>query len=590
MNKEEFLEVYRHSMSHILAKAVIELFGRENVQYAIGPQIADGFYYDFLLPRSITQEDFETIENKMREILKRKEAWTRKEVSKEEALGLFKDQKFKTELIEDLDEGELITIYWTGDDFVDLCRGPHVENSQELLSVQFKIKAVSGAYWRGDENRDSLQRIYVYAFPTKQELKAHLDLIREAIERDHKKLGPQLDLFMFDSTAPGMPYWLPRGWKLFNALLQFWRDVHEEHGYQEISAPQIQKKELWVTSGHWAHYQDGMFILPGEAEDGSDTYAVKPMNCPNAIMVYKRAMHSYKDLPIRYSETDVIHRKEKSGELNGLFRVQMFRQDDDHTFLMEDQIEEEIHDILEIVGKLYEPFGLTYEAELSTRPDDFMGDIELWNKAESALKNILVKKYGEGNFEINEGDGAFYGPKIDLSMRDALGRQWQMGTIQLDFQLPLNFDLKYIASDGSQQRPVMIHRALFGSMERFIGILIENFKGSFPFWLSPYQVALVPIRPEHNEYAKQVEELLRRNRIRVEADYADKNMKEKIKYFKTYRDPFIVVIGDREAQDKTVSVNIRGKNKTIQNIPLERFVEICNQMNAEHTLELPEEF
>ena len=590
MNKEVFLEVYRHSMSHILAKAVIELFGKENVQYAIGPQIADGFYYDFLLPRSIGQEDFETIENKMREILKRKEAWTRKEVSRTEALELFADQKYKTELINDLPEDELITIYWTGDDFVDLCRGPHVDSSQELLSVQFKIKSVSGAYWRGDETKDSLQRIYVYAFPTKQELKAHLDLIREAMERDHKKLGPQLDLFMFDSTAPGMPYWLPRGWKMFNALLQFWRDIHEEHGYQEIAAPQIQKKELWVTSGHWAHYQDGMFVLPGENEDGSDTYAVKPMNCPNAIMVYKRDMHSYKDLPLRYSETDVIHRKEKSGELNGLFRVQMFRQDDDHTLLMEDQIEEEIDDILQIVGKLYEPFGLTYEAELSTRPDDFMGDIELWNKAEDALKNILIKKYGEGNFEINEGDGAFYGPKIDLSMRDALGRQWQMGTIQLDFQLPLNFDLKYIASDGSQQRPVMIHRALFGSFERFIGILIENFKGSFPFWLSPYQVALVPIRPEHNQYAQKVEKLLRKNRIRVEADYADKNMKEKIKFFKTYRDPFIVVIGDREAEDGTVSVNLRGKNKTVQNIPLDRFIEVCRALNEDHVLELPEEF
>ena len=590
MDKEAYREVYRHSLAHILAKAVIEIFGKENVQYAIGPQIADGMYYDFLLPRTVTQDDFTMIENKMREIMKRKEAWTRQEVSREKALEMFHDQKFKKELIEDLPEDELLTVYWTGDDFVDLCRGPHVENSQELLSCAFKIKSVSGAYWRGDENRDSLQRIYVYVLENKQDLKAHLDLIKEAMERDHKKLGPQLDLFMFDSTAPGMPYWLPRGWKLFNALLSYWRDVHEVHGYQEISAPQIQKKELWVTSGHWAHYQDGMFVLPGEAEDGTDTYAVKPMNCPNAILVYRRVMHSYKDLPIRYSETDVIHRKEKSGELNGLFRVQMFRQDDDHTFLMEDQIEEEISDILEIVGELYGTFGLTYEAELSTRPDDFMGDIALWDKAEGALKNILVKRYGEGGFEINEGDGAFYGPKIDLKMRDALGREWQMGTIQLDFQLPLNFDLKYIAKDGSQQQPVMIHRALFGSMERFIGILIENFKGSFPFWMSPYQVALVPIRPEHNEYAKKVERAIRDHRIRVEADYADKNMKEKIKYFKTYRDPYIVVLGDREAEDGTVSVNIRGMNKTIQNIPLETFLKVCDTLNREHTLELADTF
>lgn len=588
--ENEYLEVYRHSLAHILAKAIIEIFGKENVQYAIGPQIADGFYYDFILPRTVGPDDFKSIESKMHEILKRKEDWTRKEVSRTDALELFKDQKFKTELIEDLPDDELITIYWTGNDFVDLCRGPHVDNSQELLSAAFQIKSVSGVYWRGDENRDSLQRIYVYAFLDKKQLKEHLELIKEAMERDHKKIGPAQDLFMFDSSAPGMPYWLPRGWKLFNALLTYWRDVHEAHGYQEISAPQIQKKELWVTSGHWAHYQDGMFVLPGISEDGSDTYAVKPMNCPNAIMVYKRALHSYKDLPIRYSETDVIHRKEKSGELNGLFRVQMFRQDDDHTFVTESQIEDEIADIMEVAEELYSTFGLSYKAELSTRPDDYMGDIELWNKAEESLKNILTKKYGEGNFKINEGDGAFYGPKIDLSMKDALGREWQMGTIQLDFQLPLNFDLKYVDSDGIQKRPVMIHRAMFGSFERFIGILIENFKGAFPFWMSPYQVALVPIRQEHNEYAKKVEKILKKNRIRVEADYADKNMKEKIKCYKTYRDPYILVIGDDEVANNTVSVNIRGLNKTVHGVPLEEFAASCYAQNEDHTLTLFDSF
>ena len=430
----------------------------------------------------------------------------------------------------------------------------------------------------------------MYAFPDKKQLKAHLDLIKEAMERDHKKVGPAQDLFMFDSTAPGMPYWLPRGWKLFNALLSYWREVHEAHGYLEISAPQIQKKELWVTSGHWAHYQDGMFVLPGASEDGSDTYAVKPMNCPNAIMVYKRALRSYKDLPIRYSETDVIHRKEKSGELNGIFRVQMFRQDDDHTFVTEGQIEDEIADIMDVAEELYSTFGLSYKAELSTRPDDFMGDVELWNKAEESLKNILTKKYGEGNFEINDGDGAFYGPKIDLSMKDALGREWQMGTIQLDFQLPLNFDLKYVDSDGTQKRPVMIHRAMFGSFERFIGILIENFKGAFPFWMSPYQVALVPIRQEHNEYAKQIEKILKKKRIRVEADYADKNMKEKIKYYKTYRDPYILVIGDDEIANNTVSVNVRGLNKTVHVVPLEVFIASCCAQNEDHTLTLFDSF
>ena len=585
MEREEFLEVYRHSLSHVLCKAVIELFGKENVSYAIGPQIADGFYYDFELPRTVTQDDFKAIEDKMKEILKRRETWTRNEVSKAEALEIFKDQKFKLELIEDLPEDETISTYTTGDDFIDLCRGPHISNSEELLNVSYKIKSVSGSYWRGDEKREQLQRIYVYAFPSKDELKKHLALIKEAAERDHKKIGPALDLFMFDETAPGMPYWLPRGWKLFNALLTYWRGVHEVHGYQEIAAPQIQKKELWETSGHWAHYQDGMFVLPGESEDGSDTYAVKPMNCPNAIKVYQKDLHSYKDLPIRISEVDVIHRREKSGELNGLFRVQMFRQDDDHTLLTEDQIEDEIDDILSIAGEIYGTFGLTYKAELSTRPDDFMGDVALWDKAEASLKRILDKKYGEGNYEINEGDGAFYGPKIDLKMTDALGREWQMGTVQLDFQLPLNFKLKYVTADGSQKQPVMIHRAIFGSLERFIGIIIENFKGSFPFWLSPVQVGIVPIRTEHNEYAKKVAEELRKAGIRFEVDYTDKNMKEKIKTYKNYKDPYVLILGDKEAEENTVSINIRG-NKQLHDVPLAKLVELCRQMNETHCLDV----
>ncbi|MBR2257060.1 MAG: threonine--tRNA ligase [Blautia sp.] len=588
MNKEEYAEyyksVYRHSLAHILAKAVIEMFGAENVQYAIGPQIADGFYYDFLLPRNLSNEDFKEIEDRMSQILKRKEAWTRKEISRADALELFKDQKFKTELISDLPEDETITVYYTGEDFVDLCRGPHVENSQELLSAAFQVKSVSGAYWRGDEKRDMLQRIYVYAFPDKKELKEHLQMIKEALERDHKKLGKEQELFMMDETAPGMPYFLPRGWAMFNAILSFWRKEHVKHGYQEISGPIINSKQLWQTSGHWGHYQNNMFLIhPDEGEEVG--YACKPMNCPNAIKVYQSQLRSYKELPLRFSETDVIHRKEKSGELNGLFRVQMFRQDDDHTLLMESQIEEEIGDIMDIAGKIYETFGLTYTAELSTRPEDFMGDIELWNQAEASLKSILDKRYGEGNYEINEGDGAFYGPKIDLKMKDCIGREWQMGTIQLDFQLPLNFDLKYQAQDGTLKRPVMIHRAILGSFERFIGILIENFKASFPFWMSPMQVAIVPIRPEHNAFAKEIEALLIDHDIRVEADYEDKNMKEKIKNFRKYKDPYIIVIGDKEAAQRTVSVNIRG-NKAMNDVPLERFLEICLKMNREHSLEL----
>ena len=592
--KEYFLSVYRHSMAHIMAKAVMEIFGKENVQIAIGPQIDDGFYYDFMLPRTITNDDHKAIEDKMREILKRREDWTCKEVSKDEALEIFKDQKYKVELINDLPADEKITIYYTGEDFVDLCRGPHISNSQELMNVSYKIKSVSGSYWRGNEKNDQLQRIYMYCFPSKQELKAHLDFVKEAMERDHKKIGPEQELFMFDESAPGMPYWLPRGFKMYNAIQSFWRDLHEEYGYQEILAPVINHKNLWETSGHWGHYKENMFLVTNASTDEKtgeeviDTdiqYAIKPMNCPNAINVYKNGLHSYKELPIRYSETQVIHRREKSGELNGLFRVQMFHQDDDHTFLTEDMIEDEIGDIMDIAKHIYETFGLTYEAELSTRPDDFMGEPELWDAAEASLKRILDKKYGEGGYEINEGDGAFYGPKIDLKMKDCIGREWQMGTIQLDFQLPLNFDLRYVAADGTQKRPVMIHRAIFGSFERFIGILIENFKGAFPFWMSPYQVGIVPIRPEHNEYAKQVEKTLRRAGIRVEADYSDENMKTKIKGFKKFKEPYILILGDKEAEENTVSVNVRG-NKQMNGVPLDTFVELCKKQTEEHTLEL----
>ena len=625
MEKEEYLQVYRHSLAHILAKAVIELYGKD-VQYAIGPQIEDGAYYDFVLPegQSIGPDDFTKIENKMHEIIKRREAWTRKEVSRAEALELFKDQKFKTELIEDLPEDEKITVYYTGDDYIDLCRGPHVENSQELMSAAFKIHSCSMAYWRGDEKRDHMQRVYMYAFPTKDELKEHIKMIEEARERDHKKIGAQLELFMFNETAPGMPYWLPRGWQMYQALLKYSREVQRRHGYPEIAAPLINNKKLWLISGHWAHYINNMFIVPGvdgyapadvdienvaETQDADspkktakimagsvvynrenlDTMAAKPMNCPNAMMTYKRKNRSYKELPIRYSEYDVLHRKEKSGQMNGLFRVQEFRQDDDHTFVMPSQIKSEIEDIISIADEIYKTFGVTYRVEFSTRPDDFMGDIEVWNKAEANLKEILDEKYGKDGYEINEGDGAFYGPKIDLHIKDALGREWQCGTIQLDFQLPHNFGLTYTAEDGSQQMPIVLHRAIYGSLERFIGIIIENFKGNFPFWLNPYQVALVPIREEHNEYAHKVEELLLKAGVRVEADYSDKNMKTKIKTFKNFKDPYILVLGDNEAANNTVSVNVRGSNKQIQNVPLDKFIELCKKQNEEHNLELCEE-
>ena len=586
MDKEFFLANYRHSMAHVLAKAVVELWGKD-VQYAIGPQVDDGFYYDFKLGHNMSKDDCAAIENKMHEILKRKETWTRKEVSRSEALELFKGQKYKVEIIQDLPEDATISIYWTGDDFVDLCRGPHIENSQELLSVAFQIKFASGSYWRGDEHNDQLQRVYVYAFPDKKQLKDHLDMIKEAMERDHKKLGAELELFMFHETAPGMPYWLPKGWNMFNALLSYWRGEHLPHGYQEISAPVLNEKQLWVTSGHWAHYQNGMFIAP---VDENTTYAIKPMNCPNSINVFRSRGRSYRELPLRYSQVDVIHRREKSGELNGLFRVQEFHQDDAHIFLAEEQIEEEIADIMDIAKSIYATFGLTYTAELSTRPDDFMGDIALWDKAEASLKKILDNKFGEDGYEINEGDGAFYGPKIDLGMRDCLGRQWQMGTIQLDFQLPLNFDLKYVAPDGSFKQPVMIHRAIFGSFERFIGILIEHFKGQFPLWLSPVQVAIVPIRPEHNDYAKKLADQMLENGIRFEVDYSDQNMKNKIKRFKTERIPYVLVVGDKEAEMNTVAVNIRGVKDNAFGVPADAFLASVMEMNKTHSLELKTEF
>lgn len=582
MKSENFSSMYRHSMAHILAKAVTEIFGKENVQLAIGPQIEEGFYYDFLLPRSLTPDDFSVIESKMTEILKRKEDFVYREVSREEALNEFADQKYKVELINDLPEGEKISIYDTGSDFKDLCRGPHVANASELLGCSFKIKAISSAYWRGNEKNDILQRVYVMAFESKEELKEHLNFLKEAKERDHKILGPQLDLFFMDSTAPGMPYWLPRGWKLFNVILDFWREEHEKRGYQEISSPLINHNSLWVTSGHWDHYQHNMFTID---VDENTTYGVKPMNCPNSIVVYKRKTHSYRDLPLRLSDCDVLHRKEKSGELNGLLRVQMFRQDDSHNFITENQIFDEVNAILDIADLFYGIFGLEYRPELSTRPADFMGDISLWDKAEKALKEILDARYGADGYDINEGDGAFYGPKIDIMMKDALKRQWQMGTIQLDFQLPRNFDITYTDKDGTEKTPVLIHRVIYGSLERFIGILIENFKGSFPFWISPVQVGIVPIGDKHVEYAKEIENELRNVRVRCESELSENHMNKKIKYFRNYRVPYVLVIGDNEMENRTVAVNIRG-GKQMKDIPLDAFINLCDRLNKTRALEL----
>ena len=583
MEKYE-IGTYRHSLAHIMAKGVLELY--PGAKLAIGPAIDDGFYYDFELPVTLGPDDYETVNKKIKEVAMRKEDFTRYEISREEALALFADQPYKVELIQDLPEDETITYYSTGENFIDLCAGPHVENARELLPWAFQVASITGAYWRGDSERPMLQRIYVYAFPDKAGLKAHLKMIEEAKKRDHRKLGPQLDLFFFDETAPGMPYWLPKGWKLFNALMDFWREEHEARGYQEISSPQINHTSLWKTSGHWGHYKENMFITPVSDEQ---VFAVKPMNCPNAMIVYKRRVHSYRDLPLRYSDCDVLHRREVSGTLHGLLRVQMFRQDDSHNFIREDQIFEEISNIFEIADLFYGVFGLKYRVALSTRPDDFMGDIALWDKAEAELTTILDGRYGKGNYNIKEKDGAFYGPKIDIMMEDSLGRVWQTGTIQLDFQLPGNFGLTYTDRDGSLKTPVVIHRVVYGSMERFIGLLIEHFAGAFPFWISPVQVGIVPIRENHNSYGLQIQETLRKNKIRAVIDLDDSPMGPKIKQYRHELLPYILIVGDEEMSNNTVSLRAR-TGKQINNIPLEAFVAACSALNTNREIELKEEF
>ena len=576
----EDIEVIRHSMAHLMAYAVQELY--KDVKFGIGPAIDKGFYYDFDVENPFEPEDLQKIEDKMRELLKKDCVFERLVLTRDEALKMFKDQPYKVELIKELPEGEEISAYRCGD-FIDLCRGPHVEDFKKLRNVAFKLDKSSTAYWRGDEKNKMLQRIYAFAFATKEELKEHLKFIEEAKARDHRKLGPALDLFMIVDTAPGMPYWLPKGLKLFNTLIDFWREEHEARGYQEISSPLINAKQLWITSGHWAHYRENMFSI--EDED----FAVKPMNCPNAMVVYKRKVHSYRDLPLRYSDCDVLHRKEGSGTLHGLLRVQMFRQDDSHNFIRPDQIESEIASILEIADKFYDIFNLSYRCVLSTRPDDYMGDIELWNEAEKKLGEVLDKRYGVGGYEINEGDGAFYGPKIDLLMKDALGREWQMGTIQLDFQLPRNFDLYYTDKDGSRQTPVVVHRVIYGSIERFIGLLIEHTKGEFPLWISPTQVGIVPVSEEQYDYAKEVAEELKKHKIRVELDLSEGGMGGKVNNFRKMKIPYTVIIGNEEIANHSISLKIRG-GKQVNNIPMEKFIRALDEQVANKNYELVEDF
>ena len=551
-NDLEGKKAYWHTTSHIMAQAVKRLF--PNAKLAIGPAIDNGFYYDYDVEKPFSPEDLENIEKEMANICKENLPLERFTLPRDEAIKLMKEmnEPYKVELIEDLPEGEEISFYKQGD-YTDLCAGPHIASTG--LVKAFKLLSSSGAYWRGDEKNKMLQRIYGISYPKKSQLDEYINMIEEAKKRDHRKLGKELDLFFFDETAPGMAYWLPKGFTMLNTLIEFWRGVHKKEGYQEFSGPQLNSSELWKTSGHWDHYKEDMFVLTDA--DGKEQ-ALKPMNCPNSIRIYQSKLRSYKDLPLRFNDVDVIHRNEKSGQLNGLFRVRMFRQDDSHNYVTESQIGSEIKNIVEIAKKLYSIFGLEYILTLSTRPEDFMGEIETWNKAEADLKAVLNELCGENNYRINEGDGAFYGPKIDIKMKDCLGREWQMGTVQLDFQLPQRFNLSYIDEDGEKKTPIMIHRALFGSFERFIGIITEHFAGAFPTWLSPVQVKILPISTEkHAGYANELRERFEEAGLRVEVDDRNEKIGYKIREAQVQKIPYMLVVGDKEIEENAVGVRNR---------------------------------
>ena len=561
-------KTYWHTSSHILAQAIKRLY--PEMKLAIGPAIDNGFYYDFDTDKPFTPDMLEKIEEEMKKIIKEDYKIERFVLPKEEALELMKDEPYKVELINDLPEGEEISFYKQGD-FTDLCAGPHLPSTGKVKAI--KLLSSSGAYWRGDEHNKMLQRIYGISFPKQSELDNYINLIEEAKKRDHRKLGKELELFFFDETAPGMAYWMPKGFTLLNTLIEFWRKEHKKRGYQEFSGPQLNSSSLWKTSGHWDHYKEDMFVLTDI--DGNEQ-ALKPMNCPNSIKIYQQKLRSYKDLPLRFNDVDVIHRNEKSGQLNGLFRVRMFRQDDSHNYVTDEQIGTEIKDIIEIAKYLYSVFGLEYTLTLSTRPDDFMGEIETWNKAEKELKEVLTEICGEGNYRISEGDGAFYGPKIDIKMKDCLGREWQMGTVQLDFQLPQRFNLSYIDKEGNKKTPIMIHRALFGSFDRFIGILTEHYAGAFPTWLSPVQVRVLPIATAHNEYAKEIKEKFEEAGIRVEIDLREEKIGYKIREAQLQKIPYMIILGDKEIQAKAVGVRSR-KDGDIGQMSVESFIDKIKQ-------------
>lgn len=564
---EDNLNQIRHSAEHVLTQAMQRLYPNKFIM-AMGPATDDGFYFDFetIGDFKISDTDFPTIESEMAKIIKQNLPIVREEISLDEAKKLFKDNPYKMEWLNSIkDRGEVITIYKTGDEFIDLCAGPHVRYTKQIKA--FKLLSIAGAYWHGDEKNKMLTRIYGTAFESKEDLEKHLNNIEEAKKRDHRKIGPQLGLFFLDETAPGMPYWLPKGTIIINELLKFWRSEHQKRGYQETITPQLNKKQLYETSGHWDHYRENMFICDmGENE----IYCLKPMNCPNAMTIFKQSLHSYRELPLRLSDCDALHRHEKSGELNGLLRVQKFSQDDAHIFVTEDQIGEEYKRIIEIAKLFYSIFGIEFKIRLGTRPDDFMGDVKTWDRAEKDLEKILIDNHID--YFIGEGEGAFYGPKLDILMDDCLGRQWQTGTIQLDFQLPRKFELKYTDKDGQEKIPVVIHRVIYGSLERFMAILIEQFAGAFPVWVSPVQVKIIPITDGQLEYAQKIEQTLKENGIRVELDDKSETMQNKIRNATAEKVPYMVIIGGREVENKTISIRQRD-GQDLGSMPFDNFLE-----------------
>ena len=560
----EGLAALRHTASHVMAQAIKRLY--PSAKLAIGPSIADGFYYDIDFETPITADDLEKIEAEMKKIIKEALPLERFTLPREEALALMKEKEepYKVELIEDLPEGEEISFYKQGE-FTDLCAGPHLMNTKEVGKA-YKLTSIAGAYWRGNEHNKMLTRIYATAFAKKEELEAYVTMMEEAKKRDHRKLGKELGLFMMHEAGPGFPFFLPKGMVLKNTLLEYWREIHKKAGYVEISTPIILNRSLWETSGHWDHYKDNMYTTVIDEQD----YAIKPMNCPGGVLVYASEPHSYRDLPLRMGELGIVHRHEKSGQLHGLMRVRCFTQDDAHIFMTPDQIKDEIKGVAQLIDSVYKLFGFKYHVELSTRPEDSMGSDADWEMATDGLRSALDEMGLD--YVVNEGDGAFYGPKIDFHLVDAIGRTWQCGTIQLDFQLPQRFELEYIGADGEKHRPIMIHRVAFGSIERFIGILIEHFAGAFPTWLAPVQVKVLPISDKYMDYAEKVKAALDAENIRVEVDTRSEKIGYKIREAQKNKIPYMLVVGQKEEEEGVVSVRSRFKGDEGQ-ASLESFIE-----------------